>query len=517
MPYGRVVRCKVATLCVATALVTTGCGTSTRQTQPTIPSSTATSATESSSTTSAPPAAVETTIAPATTAPLVDPSCSEVGAKGTPAPATYAEASFDRFGPLEPTPSLTINVAKGEGAGAALTPRASRVEGGLLVTARWSSVSATPSAPGASLDPMPVTAVDHDGTVRWSRCLDGNVTAVIVAAPEHRPANALVSVETTIGGDVSNRWVQLSLRTGTEHTTFATAMASAGITADLIARLIVVDVDDRYALLADSWFDDAELLIRYDLVDDVATNVGPPSEMQDLTPGICGVQPQYSLADSGDVIVTNGTVQGGSAVVAIWRDGPWSRDTSQLADVVGVRVAYDCTNEPGKVPNTLLGIDALGQVVWTNSELSLPNLEGIGFYVDDAVTVTQVCSHQDSTGVCNAHELVGINQTTGEVLWTRPGLRLVAGDPADGYVLARSGDLLNGSTPGWEMIDDSNGRSVPGQQWDDPAAFNRPCCADENSTVRAGGLVIVVDGEQIRVWYPAGAGGIPRTVTLDSV
>ena len=91
----------------------------------------------------------------------------------------------------------------------------------------------------------------------------------------------------------------------------------------------------------------------------------------------------------------------------------------------------------------------------------------------------------------------------------------MAGDPADGYVLATSGDLLSGSEPGWVMIDDGNGRSVPGQRWDDPATFNHPCCGDENSTTRAGGLVIVVDGAQIRVWYPAGTDGPPRTVTLE--
>lgn len=64
------------------------------------------------------------------------------------------------------------------------------------------------------------------------------------------------------------------------------------------------------------------------------------------------------------------------------------------------------------------------------------------------------------------------------------------------------------------LLDDRTGRTVPGQSWDDPTAFNHPCCAEPDSTTRSGGVVLVVEGAQLPVWYAQGAGGAPRMARL---
>jgi hypothetical protein len=114
--------------------------------------------------------------------------------------------------------------------------------------------------------------------------------------------------------------------------------------------------------------------------------------------------------------------------------------------------------------------------------------------------------------------LVGLDPATGNVRWTQPGFRLVAGDPADGHVLVWAegvGDLLEPT--GWVMLDDRTGREIPGQRWNDPGIFTLyPSreVAGFNRTTRAGGLMLVVDGTELQVWYPVGTGGNPRSVLV---
>lgn len=377
--------------------------------------------------------------------------------------------------------------------------------------------------PGAAVEPTPIAAVNHDGTIRWSRCFTSDMLeGLIVAAPEYRPANALMPVpfQPQAGQPPEYRWVQLSLATGAEQPTFAAAMQSAGIDAGVVARLIGADGNGRYALFVDTQpsatsITNYQHIVRYDLAADVASDIAVPAELQDPSLGVCGMTPQLSLSGWGDVIITSGTLDGGATVVALWHDGAWSRDPATLATVMGVHVTYACSDGSQGVPASLRGIDALGQVVWTDPDLTFAGEEGTWIYVDGAVTVTQVCSHHDSAGSCDAHQLVGIDQTTGKLRWTRPGLRLVAGDPAHGYALAQADDLLGASPPGWFMLDDRTGRSVSGQSWNDPMTFIHPCCGDENGTVRAGGIVLVTVGEQVRVWYPKGTGGEQRTAIIE--
>ena len=113
-----------------------------------------------------------------------------MAADGAPGPATYSEAAFDRFDPLDPAPSLTIQSGDVR-VSDPIVMRAARIDGGVLVSA-----SRSPNLPSTPDDRLPVVAVDHDGTIRWSRCLDGNrELQTVVAAPAHRPS-------LSISGDV---------------------------------------------------------------------------------------------------------------------------------------------------------------------------------------------------------------------------------------------------------------------------------------------------------------------------
>jgi hypothetical protein len=450
-------------------------------------------------------------VAPTSTTLLAGSGCREVGPSAGAPSGSYTDAALDHFGPLEPAPSLVVNAGQPEAT--PLVLRADRIEGGVLVTARRPNDAVT-----AWSGRLPVAAVNHDGTIRWSRCLDvDHEIEAVVAAPEHRPANALMQIPFLVGDQYSHRWVQLSLATGAEQPTFAAALQSIGVEADGVARLALAGVTDRYALLVDTVpgvgsTGQDQRIVRYDLAADVAVDVAVPTEVQNPSSEPGAMRPLLSLVSSGDVIVINGPTDAGGAVLARWQDGAWSRDPATLATVIGVHPTFSF--ESGTVPGELRGVDALGTVHWSDPQLTSAGTEGSGFSPDGPVTVAQVCAHLAGSG-CDDYELVGLDTATGEVRWSQPGLRLVAGDPADGYVLVQTSDLMSGS-PGWVLLEDGTGRAVPGQSWDDPKAFSHPCCSESelNATVRAGGVVLVTEGSQLRVWYPEGAGGTPRAVAL---
>ncbi|HEX2784158.1 MAG TPA: hypothetical protein VHN36_11265 [Ilumatobacteraceae bacterium] len=469
------------------------------------PTTVATSTTTTSTTTS---------INPTTTAsrPLGN-VCDDVVTAGTQTRAAYADTAFDRFGPLEMAPSLTIRFAH-DSTSDPIGVRATRIEGGVLVSA-----SRSPTRPSDPNDRLSVAAVNHDGTTRWSRCLDGNSEIqTAVAAPKYHPANALMVVLTANQPSLRSRIVQLSLATGAEQPIFAAAMSAVGVDADELARLGVADVTDRFALLVDNVAmlgGTYQLMVRYDLVADVAVDVGVPTELSKAEPArACSGGPQPSLLASGDVIVADTTTDVVSRaaasidpgpVVARWHNGAWSREPAVLAGAVGVRPAFSC--DDNLAARVLQGVDAVGKARWTDRQFTHPGADDIGWYLDGDVAVGQVCSRR-SGDACDAAKLVGIDPATGAVRWTQPGLRLVAGDPGDGYVLAwaePTGDVLE--PPGWVLLDDRTGREVPGQRWDDPELFTLyPSreAAGFNRTVRAGGLVLVIKDDQVRVWYPSG-------------
>lgn len=482
--------------------------------------------------TNPPPTEVSTTAAPSTTTaspsstpvttvvPL-DDECTEMGADRTPATGVYDEAAFDRFGPLDRAAGLTIEFGHGSTSDSRGL-RADRIEGGVLV-----SVSRSPDRPPDALDRLPITAVDHDGTIRWNHCVDGNqAVQTAVAAPGLQPANALIIVRSAQVPGPQLRFVQLSLTNGAEQPNFAAAMRSIGV--EDLSRLMIADTTDRYALLTDNsdvFGGAAAHLLRYDLVDDAAVDVGVPAEMaSNGDAGPCRGAPQPTLTESGDVLIieqTTDVVSGAAdvtdtgAVLARWHDGAWNNDPTILTDAVGVRPGFACSDDPAE--RVLRGVDANGAVRWTDAALTHPGADDVGWHLDADMAVGQVCS-QRIAEACQRIELVGIDPATGRVRWTQPGFRLVAGDPADGSVLVWAepiGDILE--PPGWVLLDDRTGHPVAEQEWDDPQLFTLyPSreVAGFNRTVRAGGLIVVVQDLQVRIWYPKGTGGAPRLVSM---
>ena len=118
-------------------------------------------------------------------------------------------------------------------------------------------------------------------------------------------------------------------------------MQSIGMDADAVARLEIADSNDRYALLADNVAvlgGTYERLVRYDLVGDVAIDVGVPDELVHPASAPCSSGPLLSLSASGDVVI------GFGPVAAVWHDGTWSRQPTVLADTVGIRPSFRCSD-----------------------------------------------------------------------------------------------------------------------------------------------------------------------------
>ena len=514
---------------VVVTLISAGCGSGRGSTTPaTIPTSATTAASSTPSTAATTtevtlPAETSTTSV-ATTTSSTPPAifCDNIAA-GYAAPAPYSEAALDEFGPLEPAPSLTIAFGNDSGSGRRGV-RATRIQGGVLVSASHSS-----TVPSTPQDEVPIVVVEHDGSVRWSRCLAGHgEMRTAVAAPALRPANALVMVLGTNAPHYESYFVQLSLATGASVTKFATAMESAGVDAAALGRLGIADSTDRFALLADNVSvlgGSYQHIVRYDLAADVAVDVGVPAELMNAhIADACGDGLQPALLSSGDVVVENVSADtvtdavesiNTGAVVARWHDGRWSNEPALLSDATAVRPAFSCDDLLSK--RVLTGVDALGHVRWTDPQLTHPGADDIGWYVDGDVAVGQVCSQRTGDD-CDILELVGIDPGTGAVRWTQPGLRLVAGDPSDGYALVWAevvGDVLE--PPGWVLLDDRTGREVAGQRWDDPEAFTLHPSREVdgyNRTTRAGGVVLVVKDSQVEVFYPEGAAGEPHRTVL---
>lgn len=96
---------------------------------------------------------------------------------------------------------------------------------------------------------------------------------------------------------------------------------------------------------------------------------------------------------------------------------------------------------------------------------------------------------------------------TGETRWSRPGFRLVAGGPANGFVII-STPLDTGEPDGfdgWTMINDTTGESVATQTWLGPEAFSVGCRGDGfySHTTRTGGVVISTSSPVVNIWLPA--------------
>jgi hypothetical protein len=200
-------------------------------------------------------------------------------------------------------------------------------------------------------------------------------------------------------------------------------------------------------------------------------------------------QLQFAFAESADFVLIDRSGDA-PAVATAFHDGVWTSDPAILAGTFGPQAAF-LIGDSGPL---LTGYDAHGRVLWQNEDVSTFSGEGFFGAASDDVFVFAGCWEPVDTGMCDMHEVGGIDTATGEVLWHLPDNRGV-GPVGDGYALMTDGD----DAGGYLMIDTDTGDAVEGQTWDDGTLFSTACCGDESVwTERVGGRVVTFHGRTIQ-------------------
>ncbi len=425
----------------------------------------------------------------------------------TPGAGLAYDGVSDRFGPLGPAPLLDVTLPTvtptDPGDDGQVRTMASLVNGGAVVAAAADI--------GDPTDASVVGVVERSGNRRWVRCLAGNVLDVWVAAPRLQPTTALVATFPP-GGPPRAEWSVLALDTGRDVPGFSDAAAGAGLDAEALAGAGVVASSPSAVLISHSAQDGsggvaADIVVRYDLLTGAFTPFPAP-------PGGYG-RAELDLGPADEVVVSS---LEGTGVTAVFHDGAWRTDEASRVAARPVTVRFSTGEADGGAdPRPLEAVDALGRVLWQNAELTDPSMEGMRIATDGSITVANVCTDGDP-GVCNRHEVAGIDTTTGAIRWRLPGLRGVAA-VADGWALiADTGQLDNDDATfpsAWVLVDDRTGEAAgPDQRWD-MDRFAQGCCGDlENWVEQVGGLVMAAGPGHLRLWYPVSTDGGPATVSL---
>ena len=430
------------------------------------------------------------------------------------APASAAAFAFDgttqQFGPLASVPAIDVLLPEltavlPDGRTAQVTAVARSVNGGALV--------GLGSGTDAEADSAVLALVRLDGTRRWERCLPGNAIDVWVAAPAEEPRTALVATYRNTTPFVAN-WQLVALDTGATTTGFTDAVRRAGVDPATLSSAGAVDVSSTAVLLSrteavpGTGTSVTGLLLRYDLVDESVTVIPPPSPDGYGNLG-------YELGP-GDAVVATSFASG---VVAVHTDGEWRRDETTRRAARPIEVRFNWGTDPSTA-HSLEGVDALGTVVWRDSDLTdLVQEGGLQIVTDGAMTLANVCVERSPDSSCNRSELVGVDTASGAVRW-----RLAGGETvvlaADGWALATDGVLTTSSdgmssAPGYLLLDDRTGAPVDGQRWK-AGTFATGCCGEGQYlwVERAGGVVFTATDGHLRVWYPKSALAETATVSL---
>jgi hypothetical protein len=504
---------------VVVGLLLASCG----GTKAAAPTTSIASTTSSTTTVASTTSTTSTSIAPSTTAATTTtttpngdwtPPCTPYAGGPTPSPGPYAEASLDTFGPLATQPSLTVTVPTGPTLSAdgpkAPWVHAARVEGGVLL-----AVSASSS--GTSKSSI-LAVVNTDGSKRWVRCISGQVTDVWVGPPAGRPTTATLTVlQSATATVLTYDWPIVSLIDGSTKGNVSDAARAVGVDPTDLAHYWVqytYPVSPTKVVLAHAplMYDTEHLdhLLVYDLTTNSVDTLPIPPELVSPTMG-AGLG--FSLA--GEPIVANTSAVGGpERVLAVYRNGAWTNDQAVAQSVFGVRALLEVV-----APFSLVGVDATGKVVWRDANFTAPQLQGMFVVSDGGVSVTGICTNQPATPPCT-YALVGVDSSTGKLLWSLPGFRFV---PAfsNGYVLANDATVLysddGNPTPGWVLLNAATGTIVDASQnWSDPDAFRQGCCGEGEYVWvnRSGGVVIAVNNTKVNVWYPKAVAPLAHTVSI---
>ena len=483
--------------CGSDSATTTGASTTAAATPTTATSTTvepttspATTATTAAPSTTAAPTTTDTE--PPSTPPGVpfDPPCTE-REPSRPVPAAD-EAMLDVFGRLGSSPSFEIRLPA---ASSQVQPdvQVARIPGGMLF-----DFASDSSGIGAGM----LTAVDHDGTVRWQRCFPSGVWQVSVAAAALQPTTALV--RTSLGANGVSPLQVLSLADGTITQAVADLDAPTGWSAaDLASSGIVATGTRLVAVSPEAMTAPIEHLALIDLVDLSIVGV-PPLPTTDPTAGFFEFDATGRLMQLGYTSPTSFLVP-----LAVLVDGRWSTDPATLRSARPITVGYAYSDPTAAMPY-LEAYDGLGEIVWQRPDVPTIMTEGFNHVVVDDVVIEVGCVSNDDIGSCNRYVTGGYDLSTGATLWQHDGPTAVAAS-GHGLALAYLDD-----TSTWGLIDIHTGVPVsPAQSWDERWSFGTECCGGDvfQRTEQHGGIVVLVSDGKVRVFHPAAA-AVP-TVDVD--
>ncbi len=411
-------------------------------------------------------------------------------------------AGLGTFGPLGNAPVLDIALPsyRDEGEFPASEPLASvaKVPGGTIVLVGSES---------ADLDaPVVLAAVDDDGSVRWRRCLlAGSSTRLAVAAGDLSPTTGYLSND-------AGQLLAVDLATGADADPPA---GVDGLIEQARSRRYVV-----YGRLAGTVSVVDDRLRVLDLATGDVRDVPYPESADGRPFGAVpiGIDPEH-VGDAPVLFAGDGDVTS-----AVFTDGEWRSDPETIVSVSRPSVIETFGDATTGATPRIEAHDALGNVQWTYPTLGA--LPAEGFHVADAggVTLANVCT-QPTAESCDAGALIGLDTATGELLWQLDGFRGVSAY-GDGYALITDAAVYEAAgdgsptslADGYEMIDLRTGDPAGGNAaWSGFDTFLTTCCgdADYRYVARDGGVVYVVNGARLTVWFPKAASRPTADLSLD--
>ncbi|MCU1487869.1 MAG: hypothetical protein JWN67_4615 [Actinomycetia bacterium] len=359
------------------------------------------------------------------------------------------------FGPLGAAPSIVVHLPR-TGRDVAHPDQLPRVAWG-----RLHGATVVSAAPGESSDAATsmVTAVDDDGRVRWTRCVDGTVTAL--GTGDH--ADVVLVVVYPLPGRAAY----------TKDGATLLLDAADGHQRDRLDRTDdVYATSSTWALIGRTDTDSStpKILTLVDLTTGERTDVTPPPPTNHAV--------TFELTDDGE------PRYGGS----VWRGGRWLPEPDPPTVV-----SFDDSTQPSTL------VAKTGDAVEWRVPIERPPLEGRGVVQDDRSVVVWSCGPRDGQGQCRL-DLVGVDVGSGRVLWTEPARsrqQQILGVGGDDVFLAESGDT-------WVMRRMRTGQPIEGQRWTDRSAFLQGCCGDYDHyrAERFGGAVLVLSQSDVRIWFP---------------
>jgi len=416
------------------------------------------------------------------------------------------ERDLDTFGPLSETPSLQLKLHAGEStAGVELAERivtTVRIPGGILL-----------SADAMNDQRALLTAIDADGTRRWTHCFDAgrNMAGVnmFVAPPNGAsPTQALVLsyVQQIAVGEVAPEWLVIDLASGDTVGPLAALFAEQGVDVEGIDGSMLAWSADSilFGPASDAVVDvTSDHLVRVELETMTATSIPLPDSLA----GRQLFEVQFGFTEGGDLAIVE-YEYGLPTPKMVFAQGVWQQGEAVTAQLPPIRVG-ESFGDDGTM--WLVGIDPMGNEVWRVTEISLANDEGFRHALSGDVTVMSGCTSFVEF-VCE-RTTAGIDTATGEILWTNAsyGGPLAVGD---GFALVVS-ITAPGDSGTRIMIDTRTGEPIgASQQWS-PNEYYLGCCGDESHWVlRSGAVVIARVDDVIEVWYPAGVAPPTRTVPI---